>query len=151
MCWRSNSNTSHRSDRLLPQRSQPTVLLIHSLYAIATTLIAVGLLFGFRRGFHRLNDIVEQRLKTHLKALEAQSARFLKAQQLANALGSALKIVFVLLKAALVSSTSTSSSVCILGRDYLRRGCSNLILGPNADDGLGHSRRSAGSGLHRDF
>ncbi|MEZ5579560.1 MAG: hypothetical protein R3F40_09195 [Candidatus Competibacteraceae bacterium] len=52
----------------------PRVLLIHSLYAITVTLIAVGLLFGFRRGFHRLNDIIEQRLKTHLKALEAQSA-----------------------------------------------------------------------------
>jgi len=87
---------SYRHDR------SPRVLLIHSLYAIATTLIAVGLLFSFRRGFHRLDDIVEQRLKTHLKALEAQSARFLKAQQLANALRGAIKIVYMLLKVALV-------------------------------------------------
>ena len=87
---------SYRHDR------SPRVLLINSLYAIATTLAAVGLLFGFRHGFHRLDDVVTQRLKNHLKALEAQSARFLKAQQLANVLRSALKAIFVLLQAVLV-------------------------------------------------
>ena len=87
---------SYRHDR------SPRVLLINSLYAIAATLAAVGLLFGFRHGFHRLDDVVTQRLKNHLKALEAQSARFLKAQQLANVLRSALKAIFVLLQAVLV-------------------------------------------------
>ncbi len=87
---------SYRRDR------SPHVLLINSLYAIAATLATLGLLFGFRRGFHRLDDVVTQRLKNHLKALEAQSARFLRAQQLANMLRGALKAIFVLLQAALV-------------------------------------------------
>ncbi|QQS54371.1 MAG: mechanosensitive ion channel [Candidatus Competibacteraceae bacterium] len=87
---------SYRRDR------SPRVLLINSLYALAATLAAMGLLFGFHRGFNRLDNIVALRLQTHLKALEAQSARFLRAQQLANALRGALKVIFVLLKAVLV-------------------------------------------------
>ncbi|MGB5062961.1 MAG: mechanosensitive ion channel domain-containing protein [Candidatus Competibacter sp.] len=87
---------SYRRDR------SPRVLLINSLYAIAATLAAIGLLFGFHRGFSRLDNTVALRLQAHLKALEAQSARFLRAQQLANALRGALKVIFVLLKAVLV-------------------------------------------------
>lgn len=86
---------SYRHDR------SPRVLLINSLYALAAILAAVGLLFGFHRSFHHLDDIVARRLQIHLKALEAQSARFLRAQQLANASRGALKVIFVLLKAAL--------------------------------------------------
>lgn len=87
---------SYRRDR------SPRVLFINSLYAIAATLAAIGLLFGFHRGFHRLDDIVAERLKTHLRVLEAQSARFLKAQQLASVLRGALKTIFVLLQATLI-------------------------------------------------
>ncbi len=87
---------SYRHDR------SPRVLLINSLYAIAAMLVTVGLLFSFHWGFRRLDDIVALRLQAHLKALEAQSARFLRAQQLANALRGALKAIFVLLKAVLV-------------------------------------------------
>ena len=86
---------SYRHDR------SPRVLLINSLYALVAMLATVGLLFGFHRSFHHLDDIVARQLQIHLKALEAQSARFLRAQQLANALRGALKVIFVLLKAVL--------------------------------------------------
>jgi small-conductance mechanosensitive channel len=74
----------------------PRALIIKSLYGGAATLVAIGLFFGFRIGFRHLDAIVEQQLRAHLKALEAQSARFIKAQQLAQflrGLGRALHLV----------------------------------------------------------
>jgi small-conductance mechanosensitive channel len=44
----------------------------------------MGLFFGFRKGFRQLDVVIEQRLQDHLQALEAQSAQFVKAQQLAQ-------------------------------------------------------------------
>ncbi len=67
--------STYRHDRL------PRVMLIKGLYTLVAILVAVGLLFGFRKGFHSLDGAMERRLKEHLKALESQSARFVKTQQ----------------------------------------------------------------------
>lgn len=83
--------TNYRLDRTSP------VLLTNTLYAIAATLVAAGLLFGFRRGFKRLDNYVERQLKRHLKAFETQSARFVRAQQLAKLLRSLVRLVYAVL------------------------------------------------------
>jgi small-conductance mechanosensitive channel len=85
--------TDYRLDRI------PRVLAIKSLYALAATLVALGLLFGFRKGFGRLNGVLEQRLQGHLKALEAQSAQFVKGQQLAGFLRGLIKALHLVLGA----------------------------------------------------
>jgi len=77
----------------------PRALVINSLYGVAATLVAIGLFFGFRIGFRRLDSIVEQQLRAHLKALEAQSARFIKAQQLAQFLRGLVRALHLVLAA----------------------------------------------------
>jgi len=62
-------------------------LLIKSLYALAATILTIGLFFGFRKGFSGLDGLVERRMKDQLRALEAQSAQFVKEQQLSAAAG----------------------------------------------------------------
>ena len=85
--------TDYRLDRT------PRALMIKSLYAFGATLIAVGLFFGFRKGFGSLDSVVERRLQDHMKALEAQSARFVKAQQLAQFLRGLIKAMHLVLGA----------------------------------------------------
>ena len=85
--------TDYRLDR------RPLALLIRSLFALGATLIVVGLFFGFRKGFRKLDVVVEKRLQDHLKALEAQSARFVKAQQLAQFLRGIIKALRLVLGA----------------------------------------------------
>jgi small-conductance mechanosensitive channel len=77
----------------------PRALTIKSLYALGATLVAAGLFFGFRRGFRGLDGVVVRRLQDDLKALEAQSARFVKAQQLASVLRGLIKALHILLGA----------------------------------------------------
>ena len=85
--------TDYRLDR------SPRVLTIKSLYAFAATLVTVGLFFGFRMGFGRLDDVVEQRLQDHLRTLEAQSAQFVKAQQMVGFLRGLIKALHLVLGA----------------------------------------------------
>jgi len=85
--------TDYRLDRT------PRALTIKSLYALAATAVAVGLFFGFRKGFRSLDGVIERRLQDRLKALEAQSARFVKAQQIASALRGLTKALYLLLGA----------------------------------------------------
>jgi small-conductance mechanosensitive channel len=73
--------------------------MIRSLYALGATLVGVGLFFGLRKGFRSLDGVVERRLKDHLKALEKQSARFVKAQQLAQFLRGVNKAMYLVLAA----------------------------------------------------
>jgi small-conductance mechanosensitive channel len=73
------------------------VLLRNSLYALGVTLVAIGLFFVFRKGFRSLDGLVLQRLKVHLKALEAQSARFIRAQQVAKILRGVIRAIYFLL------------------------------------------------------
>jgi len=77
----------------------PGALIEKTLYAVAATLVAIGLFFGFRTGFRHLDAVVEQRLRDRLKALEAQSARFVKAQQLAQFLRGLIKALYLVLGA----------------------------------------------------
>ncbi len=66
---------------------------------MAATLVGVGLFFGFRKGFRSLDGVVERRLQDHLKALEAQAAQFVKAQQLAHFLRGLIKALHLVLGA----------------------------------------------------
>ena len=77
----------------------PRVLLTKSLYALAATLVAVGLFFGLRKALRSLHGLLERRLRSQLKALETQSARFVKAQQLAKFLRGLMKALYVVLMA----------------------------------------------------
>jgi len=85
--------TDYRLDR------SPRVLMIRSLYAFLATLVGVGLLFGFRKGFRSLDGVVEQRLQDRLKALETQAAQFVKAHQLAQFLRGLIKALHLILGA----------------------------------------------------
>ncbi len=88
--------TDYRVDR------SPPVLRRNSLYALGVTLVAVGLFFGFRKAFGSLDDFVVRRLKSYLKALETQSSRFVRAQQLAKILRGLIRAVQFVLLALLV-------------------------------------------------
>ena len=77
----------------------PHALLTKTLYAVAATLIASGLFFGFRKGSTSLDGFVVRRLKDRLKALETQSSRFVKAQQLAKLLRRLIKTLYIVLSA----------------------------------------------------
>ena len=85
--------TDYRLDRT------PRVLLRNSLYALGTSVVVFVLYLGLRKGFRGLDRVVARQLQTRLKALEAQSARFIRAQQLARLLRSLLKVVYALLLA----------------------------------------------------
>ena len=85
--------TEYRLDR------SPHVLMRNSLYALGATFVVLGLYLGFRRGFRGLDRIVARRLQTRIKALEAQSARFIRAQQVARLLRSLIKAIYALLLA----------------------------------------------------
>jgi small-conductance mechanosensitive channel len=115
---------NYRHDR------DPQELLIDSLYALAVTFVAVGLLFGFRKGFRSLNGVIEQRLKAHLKALEAHSARFVKSQELVKFLRGLVRAFY----AVLVALTLYFSLNFVLGLYPWTRGFSvwlfDLILDP---------------------
>jgi small-conductance mechanosensitive channel len=88
--------TDYRLDR------SPPVLLRNSLYALGVTLVAVGLIFGLRKLFSSLDEFVVRRLKRHLKALETQSSRFVRAQQLAKILRGLIRALHIVLAALLV-------------------------------------------------
>jgi small-conductance mechanosensitive channel len=85
--------TSYRLERT------PRALVTKTLYAIVATVIAAGLFFALRKGSRRLDGLVLQRLQKRLQALEAQSASFLKAQQLAKLLRRLIKVLSVVLLA----------------------------------------------------
>jgi small-conductance mechanosensitive channel len=85
--------TDYRLDRT------PRVLLRNSLYALGASVVVFGLYLGLRKGFRGLDRIVARQLQTRLRALEAQSARFIRAQQLARLLRSLLKVIYALLLA----------------------------------------------------
>ncbi len=85
--------TDYRLDR------SPHALMRNSLYALGVTLLAIGLYFGFRKGFRSLDRIVVRQLQSRLKALEKQSARFIRAQQLARLLRALIKAVHAVLLA----------------------------------------------------
>ena len=85
--------TDYRLDRT------PRVLLRNSLYALGASVVVFGLYLGLRKGFRGLDRVVARQLQTRLKALEAQSARFIRAQQLARLLRSLLKAIYALLLA----------------------------------------------------
>jgi small-conductance mechanosensitive channel len=72
----------------------PRVLLINSGYALGTTVLAIALIFGLRRGFAALDGVVVRRIREHLKALEEQSARFVRAQHVAKFLRGLLKLAY---------------------------------------------------------
>jgi small-conductance mechanosensitive channel len=85
--------TAYRLDR------SPHVLMRNSLYALGVSVLVFGLYLGLRKGFRGLDRVVARQLQTRLKALEAQSARFIRAQQLARLLRSLLKVIYALLVA----------------------------------------------------
>lgn len=77
----------------------PRVLLRNSLYALGASVVVFGLYLGLRKGLHGLDRIVARQLQTRLRALEARSARFIRAQQLARLPRSLLKVIYALLLA----------------------------------------------------
>ncbi|MEA3276223.1 MAG: mechanosensitive ion channel [Pseudomonadota bacterium] len=122
---------NYRRDR------SPPVLLTKSLYALAATLIAVGLLFGFWKGFRSLDNLVERRLREHIKTLEAKSARFIRSQQLAKFLRGLVKG----LHAVLIALTLYFCLNFVLGLYPWTRGFAiwlfDLILNPLGEMGKG--------------
>lgn len=85
--------TDYRFDR------SPLVLARNSIYAFGATLCCAALLFGLGRGFGSLDRAVVRQMRDRLKALEAQSARLVKAQHLAKFLRGLLKFLYAILVA----------------------------------------------------
>jgi small-conductance mechanosensitive channel len=85
----------------------PRVLLIHTGYALGATLAFVLLLFGFRRGFHRLEAVVERRFQLRVERLQAQSHDIIQAGQVwksVHGLLQGLNVLVLLLAAYLYTS-----------------------------------------------
>jgi hypothetical protein len=59
-----------------------SVLLLNVAYALVATVILIGLLFGIRWGFHRLDTLLEHQLKRRIESLEAKSLRIVQAEQI---------------------------------------------------------------------
>ncbi|WP_372521869.1 mechanosensitive ion channel family protein [Sulfuricaulis sp.] len=66
---------TYRHDRI------PRVLLIDTAYALGATLAFALLVFGFRRGFPRLDAVVERRFQSRIEGLQAQSHQIILAGQ----------------------------------------------------------------------
>jgi len=64
---------AYRRDR------SPRVLIVNTVYAIGTTLVFALLIFGFRRGFPRLDAFVERRFRRGIEGLQAQSHQIIQA------------------------------------------------------------------------
>jgi small-conductance mechanosensitive channel len=84
------------------EQRRPDRLLNNTLYALAATALLVGLLLAIRWAFRRLNASLEQRYQVRIQKLEAQSLKFVRAEQLRIALHRALQtmdtlVVLVLL------------------------------------------------------
>ncbi len=133
--------TDYRLDR------SPRILMIKSLYAVAATLVGIGLFLGFRKGFRALDGVVERRLQDHLKALEAQAAQFVKAQQLAQFLRGLIKALHLVLGAL----TLYLYLNFVLGLFPWTRGFAawlfDLVLRSAANHGNGGPRYGAGPGV----
>jgi len=122
---------NYRRDR------SPRVLLTKSAYALATILIAVGLIFGFWKGFRSLADLLGRRLQARIKDLEEKSARFIRSQQLAKMLHGLIKALLVVL----IALTLYFSLNFVLGLYPWTRGFAiwlfGLILNPLKEMGQG--------------
>jgi small-conductance mechanosensitive channel len=122
---------NYRRDR------SPRVLLTKSAYALATLLIAAGLIFGFLKGFRGLTRLLDRRLQARIKDLEAKSARFIRSQQVAKILHRLIKALLVVL----IALTLYFSLNFVLGLYPWTRGFAiwlfGLILNPLEEIGAG--------------
>jgi small-conductance mechanosensitive channel len=113
------------------------VLVTKSANALAATFISFVLLFGYWRGFRRLDSYVDKRLSRRIKTLEAKSARLIRAQQLARF----LRGLFKGLHAVLIALTLYFGLNFVLGLYPWTRGFAiwlfDLILNPLEEMGKG--------------
>jgi small-conductance mechanosensitive channel len=72
---------------------EPDKLLSHTLYALAATVLVIGLLLAIHWMFRRLNARIEQRYQTRIQKLESKSLKFVRAEQLKTALHRTLQTV----------------------------------------------------------
>ena len=122
---------NYRRDR------SPRVLLTKSAYAVATILVAVGLIFGFWKGFRHLGDFLDRRLRSRIRDLEAKSAQFVRSQEVAKILRGLLQALLVVL----IALTLYFSLNFVLGLYPWTRGFAiwlfGLILNPLEQMGEG--------------
>lgn len=81
------SINDYRHDR------KPAVLTKNALYALASTLVLVALLYGVLWGFRRLNNYLEGRVKLHMQKLETRSQRIFQGEQLWGILNGGLRLL----------------------------------------------------------
>ena len=82
---------AYRNDR------KPAVLVNTALHALGRTAVLIALLYGVFWGFRRLNRLLEQRVKSRIKKLEAQSHRILKEEQIRAILRRVLQVLQALI------------------------------------------------------
>jgi hypothetical protein len=81
---------SYREER------KPDRLLYNTLYALVATVLVAGLLVAIRWAFRRFTARIEQRYQARIQQLEAQSLKFVRAEQLKIALHRTLQTVITL-------------------------------------------------------
>ena len=101
----------------------PRVLLINTLYALGATVLLAVVLLVIRGAFRKLDAFAEQRLKSRIEALEAQSHQLVQARQLRTAVHGLLKGLFVLALLVLGYIYLHFVLAFIRGRGPLRSGC----------------------------
>ncbi|MFK7848523.1 MAG: mechanosensitive ion channel family protein [Rhodothermales bacterium] len=72
---------------------KPAVLVKNALYALASTLVLMALLYGVFWGFRRLDLFLERRVKRYTQKLETQSKRIFRGEQLWGLLHGALRML----------------------------------------------------------
>jgi small-conductance mechanosensitive channel len=78
------------------EERKPERLLYNTLYALAATVLVVGLLFAIHWAFRRIRASIEQRSQARIQKLEAQSLKLVRAEQLRIALHRTLQTVSAL-------------------------------------------------------
>jgi hypothetical protein len=119
---------SYRQDR------SPRRLLFSSLYALAATVVLLGVLWGGRRAFRWLDARIEARYRSKIESIEIQALRLIQAEQLWAALHSVLNLIWLLI--ALVLFYFYWPSVWTRSWGHCR-GCSRIYGGlPQSCRGL---------------
>jgi small-conductance mechanosensitive channel len=78
------------------EERKPERLLYNTLYALAATVLVVGLLLAIHWAFRRIRASIEQRSQARIQKLEAQSLKLVRAEQLRIALHRTLQTVSAL-------------------------------------------------------
>ena len=109
---------------------KPAVLTKNALYALASTVVLIALLYGVFWGFRHLNGLLERRVKLRMEKLEARSQRIFQGEQIWVLLRGALRILRVLVVLFLVYIFANFALSLFPWTRYTAHTLFQYVLGP---------------------